>query len=149
MLRYNLTRYCTQYNNFKGKTSARFRIHETQLHLKLTGELWLSSVSYLDKSDSEISRVHCICAKKTYITIYRQVELQTKSSMWIYAHTHICIWILWHIYTWSSRHCHCTTCHSLPHTTRQIPALFCTNTKVYVIWYSCHIARRRSNLWQL
>ena len=54
------TRYFTQCSNFECKTSARLRTREWQPYLALTGELWLSSVSYWRKSDREVSRVHCI-----------------------------------------------------------------------------------------
>ena len=49
--RYHVTRYCIQHNNFEGEISVTFR---TQDNIP-TGELWVSFVSYLEKSDHEIS----------------------------------------------------------------------------------------------
>ena len=57
--RCNTTRYYTQQNNFEDKTSFPLRTHERHPYLALTGELWVSFVSYLDKSDHEISEAHC------------------------------------------------------------------------------------------
>ena len=54
-----MTRYCTQHNNFQHKTSVTLRARERQTNLTLTGELWVSFVSYLDKNDREISGAHC------------------------------------------------------------------------------------------
>ena len=58
--RYYITRYCTQHNNFEGKNSGRRRTHEIHPYLALTGELWVSFVSYLKKNDRDISATHCI-----------------------------------------------------------------------------------------
>ena len=52
--------FCTQDNNCESKTSFILRIHERHPHLALTGELWVSFVSYLEKSDRDISGAHCI-----------------------------------------------------------------------------------------
>ena len=41
-------------HNFDGKTSATLRTHETHPYLALTGELWVSFVSCLEKSDSTL-----------------------------------------------------------------------------------------------
>ena len=56
---YNITWYCTQHNKFEGKTSARLRTHERQPYLALTGELWVSFVSYLEKIGRDMSGAHC------------------------------------------------------------------------------------------
>ena len=53
---YNITSYCTQHN-FQGKTSVRLRTHERHRYPTLTYELWVSFVSYLEKSDYNISGV--------------------------------------------------------------------------------------------
>ena len=58
--RFNIARYCTQYNIFECETSARLWTHERHPYLALTGEPWVSFVSYLEKSDREVSGVHCI-----------------------------------------------------------------------------------------
>ena len=53
---HSITRYCTQYN-FEGKTSVRIQTDERHPYFDLTGELWVFIVSYLEKSDLEISGV--------------------------------------------------------------------------------------------
>ena len=52
----DITRYSTQYINFEAKTSATLRPHERQAYL----ELWVSFVSYVEKSDRKISGMHSI-----------------------------------------------------------------------------------------
>ena len=52
--RYNITRYYTQHNTFEGKKAVMLKIHERRLSIALTGELWVSFVTYFD-----ISRAHC------------------------------------------------------------------------------------------
>ena len=49
--RYNIhvIPYCTQHNNFEGKTAVTLRTHERNQYLALTGELWMSFMSYLEK----------------------------------------------------------------------------------------------------
>ena len=51
--RYNITRYCTQHYDFKGKASVRLRTNEKHPQLALTSELWMSFMSFLEKSDHD------------------------------------------------------------------------------------------------
>ena len=45
--------------NFEGKTLVTLWTHKRHPYVALTGELWVSFMSYLEKSDHEILRVHC------------------------------------------------------------------------------------------
>ena len=58
--RYNMTRHCTHHNKFAGKTLVRLETRERQPYLALTGELWESFVSYLEKIDRDILGAHYI-----------------------------------------------------------------------------------------
>ena len=55
----NIVKYCTHYNNFGGTTLVTLRTHERHPYLALMGDIWVSFVSYLGKSDRDISVVHC------------------------------------------------------------------------------------------
>ena len=58
MSRFNVTRNCILHN--KGKTLIRLGTHDRQPSLALTGELWVSFVSYLEKIARDISGALCI-----------------------------------------------------------------------------------------
>ena len=47
-------------NNFESTTSVTLRTREGHSYLALTGELWVSFVSYIEDKDREISIGHCI-----------------------------------------------------------------------------------------
>ena len=57
--RYNITRYSTQYKKFEDETLARYWTQERHSYLALTGEPWVSFVTYLEKRDRKISGVYC------------------------------------------------------------------------------------------
>ena len=73
--RYNITRYRILYKNFDGKTLARLQTHERKPYLALKGELWLSSLSYWEKADREISGVHCIYSDLNGCIIHDSLRL--------------------------------------------------------------------------
>ena len=90
--------FCTQDNNCEGKTSFILRIHERHTYLALTGELWVSFVGYLEKSDRDISGAHCIgreCNWPFVRGIHRSPENSPHKGQWRGAlmFSLICVWI--------------------------------------------------------
>ena len=81
--RYNVTRYCTKRHKFRSKTSVTIRTYERHPYLALTGELWVSFVSYVEKTDREISGAHCILKhnnpKASFIKIVHVKEHNNKN----------------------------------------------------------------------
>ena len=77
---------CTQLNNFECKISVRLWTHERHTYLTLPGELWVSLVSYLEKSDCEILGGHRIIpggwfnTKKSHLTSIESPFLEVRQS---------------------------------------------------------------------
>ena len=59
-VQYNKVLHRIQHNNFEGENSVRLPTHEIYPYLALIGELWMYFMSYSEKSDRELSSVHCI-----------------------------------------------------------------------------------------
>ena len=74
------------YNNFECKTSSTLRTHERNPHLVLTGELCVSFMSYLEKSDRELSGAYSNATALEGISNYGIyvvfMKYTNRSSIW-------------------------------------------------------------------